>query len=316
MSGSNFHIDVAITTQLYCPRYDHTGPADLYHWFKSSPLTSNNFHISFDHAPSNSKASQTIIALADYVTQPVELTHETMPGKARDQFRYKRLKRGEIRLLELDYNHNSLTGTLQHWKVECDHPGDANMHDGETCVEIPEYMALSHHWDPRPDSEDDLPALLVHNIAYQNELSELKLRPTLHAALLAIREQMIERSDWKCKLWVDAICIDQNDDDDKDRQLGKMGDIYNDARRVIVWLGTLDPDTKRGLEFVEKLQQRRILRESLSTDSNQYSEDWKCLGLLTRKPWFQRLWIVQGKLLHRPGQNVTCSPGSKECYSD
>ena len=38
-------------------------------------------------------------------------------------------------------------------------------------------------------------------------------------------------------LWVDAICIDQDNIPERDAQVQLMGNIYRTAGRVIVWLG-------------------------------------------------------------------------------
>jgi hypothetical protein len=38
-------------------------------------------------------------------------------------------------------------------------------------------------------------------------------------------------------LWVDAVCIDQTDEDECNQQVAIMGDVYETAQRVLVWLG-------------------------------------------------------------------------------
>jgi hypothetical protein len=38
-------------------------------------------------------------------------------------------------------------------------------------------------------------------------------------------------------LWVDAICINQQDDDEKSKQVAMMGRIYNEDQKVYAWLG-------------------------------------------------------------------------------
>lgn len=41
----------------------------------------------------------------------------------------------------------------------------------------------------------------------------------------------------KCLLWIDAICIDQLNTDEKNHQVAFMGDVYRSAEEVVVWLG-------------------------------------------------------------------------------
>jgi len=38
-------------------------------------------------------------------------------------------------------------------------------------------------------------------------------------------------------MWIDAICINQGDDEEKSKQVTRMRDVYKLARRVVVWLG-------------------------------------------------------------------------------
>lgn len=53
-----------------------------------------------------------------------------------------------------------------------------------------------------------------------------------YAALRALRHHTDAIS-----LWVDAICINQDDPEDKGKQVALMGDIYRKAERAIAWLG-------------------------------------------------------------------------------
>jgi hypothetical protein len=42
-------------------------------------------------------------------------------------------------------------------------------------------------------------------------------------------------------LWIDALCINQDDDYERSAQVAIMGRIYQTARRVISWIGLSDP---------------------------------------------------------------------------
>jgi hypothetical protein len=50
-------------------------------------------------------------------------------------------------------------------------------------------------------------------------------------------------------LWVDAICLNQADNDEKSIQVGLIRDIYRQARRVLVWLGDALPEDDIQLVF-------------------------------------------------------------------
>lgn len=96
------------------------------------------------------------------------------------------------------------------------------------------YEALSYTWgDPEPG----------HTI-FVNGPHTLDVTPNCLEALMCLRRRFQRRS-----LWVDAICIDQRENDtskrERDRQVKIMGDIYHDAQKVLVWLGPAEPSTAR-----------------------------------------------------------------------
>lgn len=48
---------------------------------------------------------------------------------------------------------------------------------------------------------------------------------------------MIDRS---LQIWADAVCINQQDLDERSSQVGVMGDIYKAAKDCQIWLGTVN----------------------------------------------------------------------------
>ena len=60
----------------------------------------------------------------------------------------------------------------------------------------------------------------------------------LEAALVRLRLPDAERT-----LWVDAICINQDDEAEKRREVMRMSAIYNSAKQVVVWLGEASLDS-------------------------------------------------------------------------
>jgi hypothetical protein len=42
--------------------------------------------------------------------------------------------------------------------------------------------------------------------------------------------------------WVDALCIDQNNIPEKNSQVSKMKEIYEGAKKIVVWLGPAADD--------------------------------------------------------------------------
>ncbi|KAH7629769.1 heterokaryon incompatibility, partial [Sordaria sp. MPI-SDFR-AT-0083] len=77
----------------------------------------------------------------------------------------------------------------------------------------------------------------------------------LHAPLLQLRDHSIEGT-----IWIDAICINQGDNEEKGHQVQSMAKIYAKASRVIVWLGEKAAGSDQGLEEIRiaaKLSIRR-----------------------------------------------------------
>lgn len=84
----------------------------------------------------------------------------------------------------------------------------------------PEYEALSYTW------EDQLP---THTIA----CNAFPLQTTANVSEALNRLRCTDRPRF---LWIDAICINQNDQYEKTTQLSIMGSIFAYASRVNVWL--------------------------------------------------------------------------------
>ncbi|KAG9194055.1 hypothetical protein G6011_04090 [Alternaria panax] len=91
-------------------------------------------------------------------------------------------------------------------------------------------------------------------------------------------------------LWIDAICIDQNNIPERNAQVQKMASIYRSAFEVVGWLGHTLPDFDVGFSLLKTL---------IEEDSQPYLEDtsytpaWESLISLLNKPYWTRVWILQ-----------------------
>lgn len=86
---------------------------------------------------------------------------------------------------------------------------------------ILDWDALSYCWAAPNRSE----TIIVNS-------QRLKITKNLHSALLHLRDTR------ECiTLWIDQICINQDDMEERNRQVRQMGRIYREARKVIAWLG-------------------------------------------------------------------------------
>ncbi len=140
------------------------------------------------------------------------------------------------------------------------------------------YEALSYVW------RDARQGLTWANIEVNGDL--YKIPQNLYDALQSLRPKDHERS-----LWVDAICINQNDLDEKAYQVSMMKEIFQNASQVCVWLGTGDESSRKAMQFIEKLggvsDLDRVVRDS------SFNEDWRAVLQLICLPWFSRIWVVQ-----------------------
>lgn len=103
-------------------------------------------------------------------------------------------------------------------------------------------------------------------------------------------EQLRHASD-TVELWVDTLCIDQNDVIEKNHQLPLMGEIYSKASQVIVWLGPQEDDSDLAMDLIRDLGERTIDDDELRvfwamrSDWKHGIESWKAVALLFERPW-------------------------------
>ncbi|KAF7918004.1 uncharacterized protein EAE98_010032 [Botrytis deweyae] len=171
-----------------------------------------------------------------------------------------------IRLLSLMPSRNetaALQGQLHNYSLQ-----DS---DKETHL----YEALSYVWG----GFDDPP----HCIYIDG--GSLSITANLHAALLRLRNHTLERV-----IWVDALCINQQDDQEKGLQIQLMPRIYGQAAQVIVYFGEAADDSDMALESIRVAadDENEKHRNLLASNRNQES-----ILRLLKRPWFQRIWVLQ-----------------------
>jgi hypothetical protein len=84
----------------------------------------------------------------------------------------------------------------------------------------PSFTALSYVWGDQKNKR----VVLVNKHPW-------KVTQNLFLAMMELRESK------SITVWIDAICINQEDDDEKTWQVGLMRSIYQQASNVIAWLG-------------------------------------------------------------------------------
>lgn len=109
-------------------------------------------------------------------------------------------------------------------------------------------------------------------------------------------------------LWADVLCIDQENQSEKTRQVRVMGDIYGQAQMVLIWLGSEQEHDRESYAIACRLYDllgdvgsEGALAESdktldlgkagLPDEPNDIR--WAHIAQLCNKEWFSRIWIVQ-----------------------
>ncbi|KAF5251284.1 hypothetical protein FANTH_3576 [Fusarium anthophilum] len=167
----------------------------------------------------------------------------------------------------------------------------------------PAFEALSYAWGQQRD-----PVVATIEGMVGECLGNIKLGENLATALRHLRYQDKERV-----LWVDAICINQNDDAERATQVLRMSSIYQDCSRVVIWLGPEKHDIRllfSELAYigsqVETTTNGLILSSPDATDFRWWNNDayvslsdevWSAMDRLDDRPWFHRLWTVQEAIM-------------------
>lgn len=118
----------------------------------------------------------------------------------------------------------------------------------------------------------------------------------LGKALRTLRE--IPEVQRGARIWVDALCINQADIDEKGHEVKRMDDVYKMADRVISWLGDEANMSGHVLELMHAMNQAFIDKVKATTISEKFwreinKEAALCLTHLFLRPYWYRMWIVQ-----------------------
>lgn len=155
----------------------------------------------------------------------------------------------------------------------------------------PSFVALSYTWGENVFPEK----LYCHDGA-------LDITTNLHSALLRFR-----LADKPLRIWVDAVCINQANGDEKTRQIPLMTSIYGQATEVLIWLGEASEDSEDVMKYLKRIGQRFLdrggpINEPRDERSPENDLIWADVTedpnlektvVIWARPWFSRRWIIQ-----------------------
>ncbi|KAJ6261547.1 hypothetical protein Dda_4217 [Drechslerella dactyloides] len=142
------------------------------------------------------------------------------------------------------------------------------------------FIAISYCWGRRPDPT---------NCAYfSTKQGRIPIGDSLAACLRCLRERKVSTL-----IWADALCINQNDNVEKTRQVRRMGQLYSTADKVVVWIGNEKPEDKRALAILNRLQGQSLKGKVPSI----YTDEITQLESFLTREWFTRMWVIQELVL-------------------
>ncbi|KAK4441900.1 heterokaryon incompatibility protein-domain-containing protein [Podospora aff. communis PSN243] len=162
----------------------------------------------------------------------------------------------------------------------------------------PEYETVSYAWGGEDDDTSPCRPLFVG--PYWDPLALTKNCWSMLQALRPTRGVRL--------VWVDAICINQDNPEERAAQVAHMSLIYRECRRVISYLGPDLVSASRGFP------RRQRLEESVTTGDVGLFIGGKVNFLkLIQRRYFSRVWIIQELVLPR---HVSIPVGEIELQAD
>lgn len=157
----------------------------------------------------------------------------------------------------------------------------------------PSYEALSYVWNPTdgsisPDAEHEIITILEYNDF------RIHAAPNLACAIHHLRRTYDVRA-----MWIDAICINQVNVEERNHQVALMSEVYGKATMVIIWLGP----PLVGLDFDTEI----IADDGLITNASQFL---LIINGLFKRDWFFRVWVAQELALSPQDPVVYCGRNS------
>ena len=177
-----------------------------------------------------------------------------------------------------------------------------------------EYEALSYTWGSAEN--------LVDIFVGVQEDHVLPVTQNLAEALQHLRDETKEGA-----FWIDAICIDQQNLQERGRQVCRMAYIYQMATRAIFWLGPGNEQTKIALEIMKHMSSRFEIdwdlagaitpsREAAESGEEEWAdtsislpwskEQFDGIFSILNHSWFERVWIRQEVWLTRENATLIC----------
>jgi hypothetical protein len=218
------------------------------------------------------------------ITPGTKVEREMVETIAKKIYKYKAVADGEIRLLKI-----TRSTQTERFDIEFVHIKLAACKIG--------YLAISYAW-----FDGDIGA--KSSKVFFDEDTFLNISGPVNTIL-----RTLLRPGECIHLWIDSICIDQDNNDEKGLQVMLMQKIYLQAQQVVISLGQADSFTDKAMDFIVPLKNALI---SISHPSNGTAlasgvevfrylwagvdispAPWSALNALFNRNWWNRTWVIQ-----------------------
>ncbi|KAL2754100.1 hypothetical protein ACRALDRAFT_1093265 [Sodiomyces alcalophilus JCM 7366] len=189
-------------------------------------------------------------------------------------YRYGTIRHNQIRLLKFIRDENRISAILKTFAV--DQP-------------LPPYHSISYAWALDGNGP-------TKSFTLQVDQRLLPVLDSLEPFFQTLRSKgMLLDGKW---WWIDSICINQADLEERAQQLQHMQLIYCQAEQVIAWLGEASSDSDLAINFIKFLDQTARRKPSVAElrsmlQADHYRAHWTALANFLARKWWSRIWTVQ-----------------------
>ncbi|KAF2670887.1 HET-domain-containing protein [Microthyrium microscopicum] len=174
-----------------------------------------------------------------------------------------------------------------------------------------QYFPLSYVWGPRE-----------FNLEITIDGCGLPVTDNLYSCLVNLHEFNFGKDEniiGEPYFWIDALCIDQSNLEERGKQVSLMAQIYQNAGCTLAWLGSSYHNSDLAIDMIELIwhgHEEIGGHEFVNTELLQHPglrDGWLALHRLFQRQWWVRVWIQQEYTLSK---RILMFCGTRWCSSD
>jgi len=143
--------------------------------------------------------------------------------------------------------------------------------------DCPQYVAISYTWGS---------PLVIKEMRINNK--QFYVRENLWWCLYNMRTSQR----WRF-LWIDALCINQDDIPERNRQVPRISLIYTAAMTVVVWLGSATDESNLAIDYIVQKGCKPLQAKGDGFRQIWSKQHGRAVLDLCERPYWTRVWIIQ-----------------------